>query len=82
MKAYDWSVYSKAYCEKIKCMDNSNNNQLKLYSAFNKAEWYDVYYIVYKNKVVMEYPNYNEAYHSFIGMLDLLKHLGEEGELK
>ena len=41
-----------------------------------------MYFIVYKDKVVYESFNYNEMVYKFYGMLDLLKHLKEEGELK
>ena len=82
MKSYSWSTYSKQYCTNIILIDNSKNNQFCLYEAFNNAEWTRMFYVVYKDKVVMEYINLNEAVSKFYAMIDLLKHLGEEGELK
>ena len=82
MKAYEWSIYSKQYCEEIKILDSSEDNTFCIYEAFNKAEWNRQWFIVYKDKVVIESFNYNEMVHKFYGMLDLFKHLKEEGELK
>ena len=81
MKAYNWKKYSEAYCEKIKCLANTENNMLCLYEAFNKVEWNTMYFIVYKDKVVRESFNYNEMAYKFFGIEELINHLKEEKEL-
>ena len=82
MKAYNWKEYSEAYCEKIVLHEHSEDNTLCLYEAFNEAEWNVMFFIVYKDNVVFETFNFNEAINKFWGMELLLNHLKEEGELK
>lgn len=82
MKAYNWKEYSDTYCERIICHEHNKDNILCLYEAFNEAVWNVQYFIVYKDKVVYESFNYNEMVYKFYAMLDLLKHLKEEGEIK
>ena len=82
MKSYNWTWYSNTYCEKIKLIDNSENNTLCIYEAFDNTEYNTTYFIVYKDEVVFESFNFDGIVYKFYGMLDLLKYLTEKGEIK